>query len=274
MFTKLLKYAFQSQRKLLGGLSLAALGLGMLGGLAVALLTAFVEKTPDPEAGELGMALMGLFMVGILLSVVVYVVAVWILLLYRFYKHHFSQEGYLTFTLPVTTHQLLLSAMVNMALWTLISGAVALAAGAMVLAPMILGLIREGAMALPLLVEELEYAFSFMPEYPWGLQLAAMVIEGLYALVVPLVCISIGCVITKKYRLITAFAIYYGLLMVFSMVTGVFTVVMSVTGAAWDGDGTGFLALSLAVPAALQLGITVGGYFLMHRMLSKKLNLL
>lgn len=273
MFAKLLKYEFKSQRKLLTILSFAALGAGLVGGLAVWLLMNTLESVENTTAAAVGTVLSSLLLVGIVLAVAAYVFAVWILLLYRFYKHHFSQEGYLTFTLPVTTHQILLAAILNTAIWVLISGIVCFCAICMIISPVMYRLVSESGLELSMFLDAFREAFSYMEGGQIALQIFAGLVSGIYALVIPFACIAIGCVLTKKYRILTSFGIYYGVHLALSMISGVFSVIITVAGISAGNDGTGLLWLSILAPCLLQLGLTAGGYFLMHNLVDKKLNL-
>ena len=125
MFTKLLKYEFRAQRKLLSILSLSALGAGIIGGLMMWLITGSDViygsfTTENDFAAAMLISFSTTLMLGAIFAIIAYIVAVYILLLYRFYKHHFSDEGYLTFTLPATTHQILLSSILNIIIWSFI----------------------------------------------------------------------------------------------------------------------------------------------------------
>ena len=272
MFGKLLKYEFKSQQKLLTILSFATLGAGLLGGLALWLLVDVLQDT-EGVAAIVGSVLSTVFLIGVILGIVAYAVAVIILLLYRFYKHHFSEEGYLTFTLPVKTHQVLLASLTNFFLWDLIVLIVGFCAMCLIFAPSLAFAWAEAIPEMKLVWQELA---SLLPQLGGGyvaVSILSMVATWAYSLVIPLTCITIGCLLTKKFRILTSFAIYYGLQLGMSLVTGVISTILTVIGIAQGSESEGLLWLSSAIPGVLQLGLAIGGYFLMHRMISKKLNL-
>jgi len=273
MFGKLLKYEFKSQQKLLTILSFAVLGAGVLGGFAVWLMMNAIDNVENETASAVGGVLGGLLIIGIVLAVAAYVIAVWIMLLYRFYKHHFSQEGYLTFTLPVTTHQILWASIVNIVIWSLISLVVTLCAMCIMLTPVFLKLISESGLELDMLFSVYKEMFSYMEDGQMAVQILASVVGAVYSLIIPLACIAVGSLLTKKYRILASIGLYYGIHMAVSIFSGVFTVIVTVAGISAGDDGMGMIWLSILGPCVLQLALTVGGYFLMHRMMDKKLNL-
>jgi len=277
MFGKLLKYEFKSQQKLLTILSFAALGAGLVGGFALWLLIDVLEKANNITAAVAGSILSTILLIGVFLGIMAYIVAVWILLLYRFYKHHFSEQGYLTFTLPVTAHQILLASIVNIIIWELIAVVTYLCAMCLMFAPSLAFSWRESIPQMKLVWQELaaELALAFSPLGGGyiAVQIFMIIVSGIYSLIIPLTCITLGCLLTKKYRILTSFAIYYGLQLGISLISGIFTVIITVAGISKGVDGVGMLWLSTALPCVMLLALSIGGYFLMHRSMSKKLNL-
>lgn len=121
MFVKLLKQEWRATSKLLGIMSLAVLGVGVLEAVILRMMVA------NQDIGAASIAVnstLSSLMLFLSLAIVAYVIGVQILLIVRFYKNKFTDEGYLTFTLPVTCHQIFLSSLVNMVIWTVISGIV------------------------------------------------------------------------------------------------------------------------------------------------------
>ena len=137
MFAKLLKHEFKSQAKLFLILSLAALGAGGIGCGMLSLILHLVQTEMDTAGAILGVIFSAILMFFMFLVIIAYVYAVTILLVYRFYKYHFSDEGYLTFTLPASTHQILLSSILNMVIWQAITGIVLLISGVLIMLPVL-----------------------------------------------------------------------------------------------------------------------------------------
>ena len=64
-----------------------------------------------------------------------YAIAVPLLQYYGFYKQHFGNEGYFTFSLPVTTHQHVLSSAVCVLIWNLFMYVTVILAGVLLILP-------------------------------------------------------------------------------------------------------------------------------------------
>ena len=279
MFTKLLKYEFRAQRKLLSILSLSALGAGIIGGLMMWLITGSDViygsfTTENDFAAAMLISFSTTLMLGAIFAIIAYIVAVYILLLYRFYKHHFSDEGYLTFTLPATTHQILLSSILNIIIWSFICIVVAILAYIMLFAPII-----------HMAMQEIQQMQGFMPDISYNifpdlgagqlvLGIFYMIATSLYSLILPLLSITLGALVAKKHKILASFGIYYGLSAVLSVITGIIQIFSVVSDVVVSAESNSlYLTFSYLIPSLLYLGIGIGGYFLMHRLVSRKLNL-
>jgi len=75
----------------------------------------------------------------------------------------------------------------------------------------------------------------------------------------------------KKHKLLVAFGVYYALNMGVSIVTSVSSIYLLMSEYFMDGSMT--LMLSTVMNSVLYLGLAIGGYFLMHHLVDKKLNL-
>ena len=267
MFSKLLKHEFKSQAGLFGILSAVALAAGLVGS---GMLSWFIRLAESDTENVIGTILSMMLFMGTVFIIIAYMVAVEILLIYRFYKHHFSDEGYLTFTLPATSHQILLASIVNFAIWTLIAFIVVLLAAVMILVPVFK---MTGTESFVFIWEEMMYALDSV--YGGGymvLQILMMIASVAYGIILPLAAVSIGSVAAKKHKLLASFGIYYGLNMVVSMIVNVLSMIAAV-GESMITEGAGNMLLTLLIPTLLYIGIAIGGYFLMHRLVDKKLNL-
>lgn len=279
MFQKLLKHEFKSQSSLLGWLTVAVLGAGGIGAGVVQLLIhifrdeVFASSTVVNDASEgfliLGMIALLFLAVILMFAIAAYSTAVRLMLLYRFYKHHFTDEGYLTFTLPATTHQILLSSTVNILIWTLISTVAVLISYLVMFMPLLL-LARQEAINV---FSELNYVFTTV--YGKGfiaLQHVMVICSVLGGTIQPLLAITIGAQVSKKYKLLTGIGIYFGLNMIVSFITSIVSGISAVADIIIM-DAAGAMTLTYLVPSILYLIIAVGGYFLMHYLVTNKLNL-
>lgn len=116
MLSKLLKYEFRATGRIM--LPVYALLLVTAGGTSVtgSLMGRYPESTVLSIFRTLFMTLFAFTTFGVLLLTLV-------LMVYRFYKNLMTDEGYLMFTLPVTTGQLIWSKMIVSAVWLLATAA-------------------------------------------------------------------------------------------------------------------------------------------------------
>ena len=276
MFAKLLKYEWKASAGLLGILTAAALGVGLVGGVALRYIFSLANTGNLDAASEVIVMPLTFLVLFMMLALVAYVFATQIILLSRFYKSRFTDEGYLTFTLPVTPTQSYLSALTNILIWNAISGLVMIVSlGALVLIGMsgipgfeageVTDSISEGYRELLAMEGYLEY------------QLLSMV-QGVVTFfsqpVLVMTCITLGAVLAKKHKILAAIGIYYGVSMAVSMLTSVGSaVVMLGELEAGASAYTGGAMLALVVQIVIQIGLCVGGSALSIWLMDKKLNL-
>ena len=218
MFSKLLKHEWKANANTLGILSLAALGLGIFATIAMRLIL-YVGPQIEDETRGLALLIVGLSMMLFFsfMALMIYVVAVQFILLFRFYKSRFTDEGYLTFTLPVTSHQIFLSSWAIMLLWMAISVVIVLTSITMFI---FIGTATEGLINQDAAGElpNVWRAFTELYQILYGDNAATSVIFGLSAFVsilcsplLIMTCITMGAVVAKKHKILAAFGIYYGL---------------------------------------------------------------
>ena len=268
MFAKLLKHEWRAGCRTLGILTLAVLGIGLAAMAVLRVLAHLSDRIiPENPFSPLVFAALSISLVFMGIGLAVYAAAAQILLLYRFYRHKFTDEGYLTFTLPATPRQLFLSSYVNILLWTLISGAAVFLAVflAAVFGPAKGSLVNRDVLSgIGEVIRELTgeplYWLTLLPA-------AASLFCG------PLICMScitIGAVLAKKHKLLTAFGIYYA----FSALTGFAGTVLTVMASFVSyQNGELFLILSNVLQTLMQAGAAVGGSFLSIHLMKHKLNL-
>ena len=278
MFGKLLKYEWRASKRLLGLLTLAALGAGVLGTVLVRLMTVAESVLEEDAVMVVGVSVLVVGIGFLALTLVAYVIATQIWLAVRFYKNKYTDEGYLTFTLPVNSHEIFLSSLVNYILWTVISALTVIAAVLMVF---VFGFAEEGLFNTEGM-RTLQTFLGSIEEFA-GEQVALravlrvlQVLTGLVsAPVIVMTSITLGAVVAKKHKIVAAVGIYYGINMVTSTLTTMVTTAVSVSsvmaGTAFDAEtySMGILVGQLL----LQTGLAVGGYFVSTALMRKKLNL-
>lgn len=271
MFAKLLKHEWKATSRLLGILTLCALSVGVLGGVAVRVIIAATEKVVSDGAAALVISGSVFLIMGLFLALVLYGSGTEIYLLIRFYKTRFTDEGYLTFTLPVKNRSIFLSSYVNMLLWMLISAITIFAA-------LIIGTVIAcaGNVDLQEIQSELEY-MGYMFEEPgfdgyFLVQAIGVVISALSSIMIMMGCITVGAVIAKKHKILAAIGIYYGQSVVMGMIASVIQVASTFTMIDTNATGTQF-ALMTGLTYVIQAAWGVGAYFLSMHLINKKLNL-
>lgn len=125
MLGKLIKHDFKSLSRVLFPTQLAVLGATIIATIGFA----FDMRGSFNSAAQNGSLQLVKFMFGtisvlMLIAIVAAAFLVAFIIFERFYKSFMCSEGYLTFTLPVTTNELLWSKLITAMIWTIISGVV------------------------------------------------------------------------------------------------------------------------------------------------------
>lgn len=269
MFAKLLKYEWRSNASTFWILSACALGVSILGGVLMNLAVNYGEQMPLLAStglmSSIGLSFMALFG---------YVCAVWIILLVRFYKSRFTDEGYLTFTLPVTSRQVFLSAALNMLFWSLISLVVLVVCITLLL---LISQFWKPLGGMTILLSQLADAYVDMEPLLEVLPLYIIngVLEMISAIVIPLTCLTVGSVIAKKHKILAAFGIYYGISMIVSFVTGIGSVLVVFSQPDFGTMDTldTFYSPMGGLQILLSIGLILGGYFTSTYLMQRELNL-
>ena len=269
MYSKLLKYDWRATRGMLGLLCAISLGAALAGGGTMRYL---IWASDYNRESTLLIVVNVMAMIACFLSICVCGVAGLFLHIWRFYKSRFTVEGFVTFTLPVTTHQILLSSLLNtvigmvllglticlcIPLWLLVgfSGVEGFFPALWKLLPQIPQMFSEIFRK-----EEMKYFWAMLVNIPVGF---------LAEIVVLMLSVTIGSIIAKKYKILASVGCYYGINLVLSFVSSVCSLAMAFAAEANAGWIMGLFGSN----SAILLIVAVGGYFLMHFLADKKLNL-
>lgn len=127
MLGKLIKHDFKSLSRVLFPTQLAVLGATIIATVLFAIdMRGSFNSAAQNGSIQLIKFLFGSISVLMLIAIVAASFLVAFIIFERFYKSFMCSEGYLTFTLPVTTAQLLWSKLITAMIWTIISGIVVL----------------------------------------------------------------------------------------------------------------------------------------------------
>ena len=205
MFLKILKYDLKSIYRIFLLLTPITLGVCLLGGFGID----FLASSADPHP-----LITLISVLWIILSVFVisaYVIVINLFVYIRLYKHFFSDEGYLTFTLPIKRSTLLRAKSVNAMIWNILAGiGVFLGIGLMILPTAI------HSKALPEIFQAMLITFKNIPVdsivsiviYIVGGTLIALTATW-FNIELTQLCITVGSTITGKHKILASIGIYY-----------------------------------------------------------------
>ena len=283
MFSKLLKHEWKANWRLLSILSLAVIIAAVVGTISLRVMVNYGDRLSESNSFlNLLLLPLGLLVFVSFLALVVYAAAVLFVLLFRFYKNKFTDEGYLTFTLPVTNHQIFLSSAVNMLIWSVISVVlvillfvVMILIGTSTSGFINMELIRE-LRSLKFILPEMAEAYSEILGDSYGiLTLISILISPVYNVVLAMTCITLGAVVAKKHKILAAIGIYYGANTVLGILSSAITTVPSLLFIGNDGLASSdrYFTLTMVAQLLIYAAVIVGGYFLSTKLMKNKLNL-
>ena len=278
MFGRLLKHEFRASSGIMLLLSGIMLGIGASAGLAVKYLVYYSSEQTDSLALTMLFLAAILFVIFSFIALIAYSIVTWIVLLIRFYRNKYTDEGYLTFTLPVSSHQILLSSYLNIVIWTVVATLVAqLSVGLAIL-------IGASSTELfsPEALKKILSALGTIPDFYMEiidgdvtvviLSVLNVLITAMGQLMMILMSITLGAVLAKKYKILAAVGLYYVGNMAISMITGVYTFTVTFAGVFIDSVNT--YSLYILVPTLiLRTAVLIISYIVTIHFMSKKLNL-
>ena len=157
-----------------------------------------------------------------------------VLIYVRYYKHLFTDEGYLTFTLPVSRKQIYFSKLVNAGLWLMLSELV-LFACAMVMLVIVIPSYGKGIIAVDTLESMLDTLVnSFKERGGW------MILQGILGVLLAFAatmlsvgvvyfCITLGATVAKRAKIIVGIGAYY----LIDVVTRIFGTALGIVPMVW-----------------------------------------
>lgn len=310
MFKKCLKYDVKSIVKIWWILAVSAFVMGVIGSFALRTMIEFSFAETNNAENNIVTILAPffyslLFMVSI--CVLVAFVTVTLILVYvRFYRNFYTDEGYLTFTLPVSRRTLYLSKTLNALIWlvasVLVVIAVVMVALLVVPTQVITGdVMSPGDMMSPGDIVQSDKGFFNPIAYQsiglalselWALiggWLIVYAVEGLLFLLLAALfsigliqmCITIGSTLAKKHKILAAIGVYYGINTVLGgamtilqvMLIGGIESGLIVMDTVSDTEAAGIIALFLlGICAAIAVADIVIHFFTLAQ-IERKLNL-
>lgn len=224
-----------------------------------ALLTSPGTALLDGILGALsGLLWMSVFILFVITDLLVY---------HQYFRSMFTDEGYLTMVIPVSTHRLLLGKLLCGFLWSLTATVIALLSVLLGLLPTLMQWIP--AESLLWLLEGLGTTGT---DASGGWLIPFYILTGAVSLVYQhllIYCaITLGGCFFKKHKYVGAILFYYIVSMLTEMLTVIPTVIFAFVVAPLLHE-----ALSLLLIILLFGAVAVGLYFLTHRVLHRHFNL-
>lgn len=214
MFRQLLKYDIKYIFKYWWIAAATSIALSFIGGYALQILE--IELKKYEWLHTLCYFVLFFVIIGICIFPLVNIV----LVLIRYYKNFFSDEAYLTFTLPVKKHQLINSKIATGFILTFITNFTIL-----------MDLFIFFAIGLPQYIfdakfidnitkfisEACVYLGGYLVIYIFEFIILSVILS-LSEIIILYTCITIGSMLTKKHKMVSSIAIYYGVSFISSFV--------------------------------------------------------
>ena len=275
MLKKLLKYDFNAIFKYwwIGALTTVILAIAGAG------CGSILETEKELPGGVTVFATIGIVLV--VLGIFAFIIFSELLVYVRFYKHLFTDEGYLTFTLPVKRHQILSSKLISGFICGILTALVAVVDGAII----ILTTFRKEFFYdgwykdLTASLKEFIADFGGVNLIIQSIELILLAFLSLaFSILFTYLCITFAGAISKKSKLASAILIYYGATSISSVFMYMFYFfgVDAVNGWMYDMQrDTEVMVYTLLLLLAIFFitMLCVGAYTLNYRLLDRKLNL-
>ena len=274
MLKKLLKYDLKSLFKYWWIVAATSIALSTIGGFCITILTSkrdFPSVVTTSSGLLLFIAILGIGVFSIFTMITVFI---------RFYKNLFTDEGYLTFTLPAKRSQILNSKLISgLTVTAITSIMICIDIFVMLTIPFGNAIFSKETFKvisdiLSIITEQLgAYFYIYILEF-----ILIYVAFSLLSILFLYACITLASIITKKARVITSIGIYYGVTSIFTLIMqiflifGVTSIVAKVENLA-PGCINGVIALILLCLFLFTVMLCAVVYSIQYYMIDRKLNL-
>lgn len=260
MLGKLMKHEFKATSRILVPLYLVL--------IFMSIINRFLFQTGVKEG--VFAFFTGLLMITQIMLIVAILITTAIFMVIRFYKNLLSDEGYLMFTLPVNTHQLIISKLVVTMIWIFVSIIAILSS---------LYIVFATSGSIELIVREIQRALTELNVISGGnsvlliVELILMVIVSVVSnILMVYASIAIGQLFSK-HKIIASFVSYAVIYNVMQLIMVMFLVILGYT----LSDSIDFTTVAPQVIFPVSIIITlltgVAFYITTNRIFEKKLNL-
>ena len=284
MFIKGLKYEFRAVARVVMPMLIVLLAAAFLMSASFVLdgrVFHFSQAVTEYENSETQELITGIFMMlemflgmGLYFLVIAISIAVFALIVYRFYVSFFTDEGYLTFTLPLTIKQHLWIKLVSMFIWYALASVTAILAVFIILIGAEIGY-GDVLPSIPQAIDAFREIFSLVgSEFGMNVLHALLMILCLLGVSV-LQClliyfsIALGSMLVKKHRLIASIVTIFVVDGILSSVISIIFMIIGVVSLTVSFVFLITLILALLLIVAANIGTYLGTVYI----LEKKLNL-
>lgn len=290
MLGKLIKHEWKSTYKICGALLLFMVATTVLAGLSFHTpmwRVIFEEKyqtgfvpTPLDFAGLMSLMFYILSMVGVVWGIIIYLGV-------HFYKSMYSEEGYLTHTLPVTSHQLLAGKLLIAGIWyllvllvmilSILSLVFALFGVAFNAQTQGMSLWRFLSENMGQIMSELHRIFDFNVTGQIIMYIAMLVFGSFTSIMSLYGAVTLGQLFAK-HRVMMSIVSYFAISMVTQIVTSIVTMPVTIASTRRMIEHPGTVTTMPTVPTSLislavSIGLAVVLYFVSNYIITRKLNL-
>lgn len=281
MFGKCLKYELRAYSRLLVPTFIAIMAASVLMSVGVGVLTGIMSSSENQLVQAIAGMLLYFAIMVVYLSLFIIPIMVFVLTVRRFYKSFFTDEGYLTFTLPVSVDCHIISKLTA----ALIADIFGVVTSFLSVGIVVIGVAVANFSSVKGFFDGFGFTEIFEMFAYFGLDsvvslfliivLAILSILANYLLLY--LSISLGCMLAKKHRFIVCGACYLGVNTVVSTLSSVVsTVIMFVMTSAMitqiDQIGIIFNAMLGVISVFLAIEV-VACYFITRYILKNKVNL-
>ncbi len=192
--------------------------------------------------------------------------------LIRFYKNLYTDQGYLMHTLPVTSHQLILSKAFVMYIWQVISGCVMFVSILLLANSLVWGMENINIFKALMEIDFGDIRLNFIDVL--DIIVVVLIVIGcqIFSIMFGYLAISLGQ-LSKNHKLISSIGIYMGMQIVLQMVFSFFQIGFNLTMVNVDSPSEGLVFAILCLIAIVVFAADAGMYAGSNYIMKNKLNL-
>lgn len=281
MLSKLMKYDFRDQGRLQWPLQMGV----VLGGIVAGFCMAYTMRTAElmgPHDGPQGLQIVMIVLIAlVMMAIAASSIITQILVGRQYYQNCFCDEGYLTFTLPVSSGKILLSKVLTGSLWVLVN-LIAVCVGVGLF--MWIGF-SYNAQASAQIMEGFAKLKAELAASPIAGSITSFIIQYTLLLLISTVSsvvmvdfvVTLGNRLARKHKILCAVGLYFLLTFIVSAISGVVSSAMMMTlMRAGDFDWNIYVTSMngvFTVSILMSVVMTAVMYYFMARMLKNNLNL-